>query len=290
MGTSTAVPARRTRRRAAGVLVAGAATLTLGLTACTGSDSDGYAQSTERTPLQVVNASFEKSSQAQSGKFAMSVEFSGEGEGESGNVQAEGAFDGAAEAVEMRMTVDAPGAEGLAPVLRIVGGQLYVSGVPGVEPQQWMQVPLEHADAMGMDTSQLDPTAQLEQLRAVSEDVEEIGTATVRGVEAHGYAGVIDMQKALEIATSPEEKAEAQEALDEAGLQKVPFELYVDSEDRPVRMVVSMDVAEGEQKASAKVRVDYFDWGTPVSIAAPAPDSVVQAPAGLHEGADTPAA
>ena len=279
-----------TARRRAGALTAGAAALTLGLAACggTGDSAGAGAAAGDRTPLQVVNASVEKSSQAQTAKFALTAEASGDGK--SGSVSAEGAFDSAAEAVEMRMTVEAPGVEGLQPAVRIVGGQLYVSGVPGVEAQKWVQVPLDHAGDLGMDTSQLDPSAQLEQLRAVAGDVREIGTETVRGVEAQGYAGTIDLQKAIDLAATPEERAEAQRGLEASGVKEVPFELYVDSEDRPVRVVVSVDATKGAETGSADVSVDYYDWGSPVTVTAPPADAIVEAPAMDAPAADAPAA
>ncbi|GAB7189591.1 hypothetical protein NUM3379_02970 [Kineococcus sp. NUM-3379] len=285
-------PGRRRRRRAGAVLVAGAAALTVGLTACTGvtAGSGNAAGSTgatsARTPLQVVNASVQKSSEASTGKFALSVDASGTsgGQAQQASLTGEGVFDTAAEAAEVRLKVDAPGVQGLSPTVRLVDDTLYVSGVPGVPAQQWVEMPVGDTASLGVDTQQLNPAAQLQQLRAVSQDVRELGASTVRGVRATGYAGSIDLQKALETAASPEEKAEAQKALQESGLKTLPFELYVDSEDRPVRMVLDLAVTQGAESGKAKVSMDYFDWGSPVTVTAPAPEAISDTFAGLAEG------
>ncbi|GAA4660615.1 hypothetical protein [Kineococcus glutinatus] len=276
--SSTRRPARTGRRAAA--LLAGAAALTAGLGACSASPETGAeATGTDRTPLEVVNASLAKSTETATAKFALDVQASGEGE--NATVTGEGAFDAAQEAAEVRLQITAPGVSGLQPTVRLTGDTLYVTGVPGIAAGAWLQAPLETGADLGLDAHALNPAEQLQQLRAVSSDVRELGTSTVRGVEATGYAGTIDLRKALDSASTPAERAEAEKALADSGVSEVPFELYVDSEDRPVRMVVDASAEHEGQRASATVSVDYFDWGTDVDVAAPPADAIVEAPAEL---------
>ncbi len=61
-----------------------------------------------------------------------------------------------------------------------------------------MKMPLDQMGATGLDTAQMDPTKQLEQLEGVAEDVKELPAQDIRGVQAKGYSGTIDATKAIE--------------------------------------------------------------------------------------------
>ncbi|NAZ80545.1 LppX_LprAFG lipoprotein [Kineococcus sp. R8] len=267
------------RGRLASFSVAGAAVLTLGLGACSSSGDDTAtgtssvaSPATQLTAFEVVQASSQQSQEAGSAKFALDV--SGTAGGEALALTGEGSFDTASKAFEMKLTLPAQ-AGGTAVTLRLVDGTAYVSGAPMTAAGQWIKVPLDMLTQQGLDTSTMDPSKQLEQLRAAAGDVEEVPGTTVRGVEAKGYAGTIDVQKAYDLLPPEQKSPEAQKAVTDAGITQIPFTLYVDDQNRPVRIVEEITA----QGSTVKVSMDFYDWGSDVSVAAPDPATVTDLPA-----------
>ncbi|WP_432485134.1 LolA-like protein [Kineococcus esterisolvens] len=278
MHTTDRQTTRTTRpRRLALLATSGAAALAVGLSACGGEDPAATgAVTTELSAYEVVQASAERSSTAGSAKFAFTAEATAP-DGEGATVSGEGAFDAAEEEVRLQLTLpaDAGTVAGGQVELRLVDDVAYVSGAPLTGQGQWVRLPLEAAAAAGLDTATLDPAHQLEQLRAVADDVREVPSIDVRGVEARGFSGTIDLQEALQQLPAEQRTAEAEQAAAEVG--SVPFTLYVDEENRPVRLVVQVADLDG---GSAEVSMDYYDWGSDVDVDAPDPAAVTELPAG----------
>ncbi|WP_380156365.1 hypothetical protein [Kineococcus sp. R86509] len=271
MNTST-----RRRRRISTLAVSGAAVLALGLGACGGGDDSASkpttatsSPATELTAMQVVKASSVQSKEAGSGKFSFTMD--GTASGQALNFSGDGAFDIAKNAFEMTMSLPAE-AGGSKLTFRMVDGVAYLSGAPLTAEGQWMKMPLDQLGATGLDTSSMDPAKSLEQLQGVADGVKEVAPISVRGVQAKGYAGTIDATKALELAPAEQQTDEAKKAA--AQLGSIPFTLYVDDQNRPVRMTEQITV-EG---STLNVSMDYYDWGSSVDVAAPDPASVTEAP------------
>lgn len=271
MNTST-----RRRRRISTLAVSGAAVLALGLGACGGGDDSASkpttatsSPATELTAMQVVKASSVQSKEAGSGKFSFTMD--GTASGQALNFSGDGAFDIAKNAFEMTMSLPAE-AGGSKLTFRMVDGVAYLSGAPLTAEGQWMKMPLDQLGATGLDTSSMDPAKSLEQLQGVADGVKEVAPISVRGVQAKGYAGTIDAAKALELAPAEQQTDEAKKAA--AQLGSIPFTLYVDDQNRPVRMTEQITV-EG---STLNVSMDYYDWGSSVDVAAPDPASVTEAP------------
>ncbi|WP_328296121.1 hypothetical protein OG218_26075 [Kineococcus sp. NBC_00420] len=271
MNTST-----RRRRRISTLAVSGAAVLALGLGACGGGDDSASkpttatsSPATELTAMQVVKASSVQSKEAGSGKFSFTMD--GTASGQALNFSGDGAFDIAKNAFEMTMSLPAE-AGGSKLTFRMVDGVAYLSGAPLTAEGQWMKMPLDQLGATGLDTSSMDPAKSLEQLQGVADGVKEVAQISVRGVQAKGYAGTIDATKALELAPAEQQTDEAKKAA--AQLGSIPFTLYVDDQNRPVRMTEQITV-EG---STLNVSMDYYDWGSSVDVAAPDPASVTEAP------------
>ncbi|WP_167587337.1 LppX_LprAFG lipoprotein [Kineococcus rubinsiae] len=276
------------RGRLASFSVAGAAVLALGLGACSSGGDSAAAPSvaspaTQLSAFQVVQASSQQSKEAGSAKFALDV--SGTAQGQAVAVTGEGAFDAATQAFEMKLTLPQQ-AGGTAVTLRLVDGTAYLSGAPLTAAGQWIEVPLDALAQQGLDTSTVDPAKQLEQLQAAASDVKEVPGTTVRGVEAKGYAGTIDVQKAYDQLPAEQKTPEAQQAITEAGITSIPFTLYVDDQNRPVRVVEEITA----QGSTVKVSTDFYDWGSDVAVAVPDPASVTEMPGmAAMQGAAAPA-
>ncbi|WP_432524868.1 LppX_LprAFG lipoprotein [Kineococcus sp. SYSU DK006] len=274
----TAISSRPRRRRLGALAAGGAAVLALGLGACSGGDDAAApapsaataSPATQLTAFEAVQASAQQSKEAGSAKFSLAV--SGTAEGQAVNLTGDGAFDAATGAFEMKMALPAE-MGGTALTMRLVDGTAYVSGAPLTAEGQWLQMPLDAVAAGGLDTSSMDPTKTLEQLQAVADDVREVPAETVRGVQAKGYAGTIDVAKAMELLPPEQRTADAAAAAEQIG--DIPFTLYVDEQNRPVRMTEQVTV-EG---TTMDVTMDYYDWGSDVDVAAPDPATVTQAPA-----------
>ena len=277
--TETTSPSRGRRRRLGALTVSGVAVLALSLGACGGGDdsaapatssSTTASPATELSAFQVVQASAKQSQEAGSAKFSLNVD--GSTGGTPVQLSGEGSFDADAQAVQMAVTLPAQAGGGEV-TLRMVGGSVYLSGAPMTAQGQWMQVPLDAAASSGLDTSQLDPTKALEQLQAVAEDVQEVPAVNVRGVQAKGYSGTIDAAKAVAALPAEQQTEEAKAAAAEIG--SVPFTLYVDDQNRPVRMTEQVEV---DETSTVSISMDYYDWGSDVDIAAPDAGSVTQVP------------
>ncbi|MGI4895195.1 MAG: LppX_LprAFG lipoprotein [Janthinobacterium lividum] len=288
--TLTRTGVRATRRRHLGALtVSGVAVLALGLGACGGNDdtaapaaissSSVASPATELSAFKVVQASATQSQKAGSAKFSVSV--NGTADGQPLTASSDGSFDAETKAVEMTVTLPAA-AGGSTVTLRIVDNTMFISGAPLTAAGQWVQMPLDDAAAMGLDTEQMDPTKTLLQLQAVADDVTEVPAIDVRGVTAKGYSGTIDMAKAMALLPA-DQQAKVGSAATE--ISDVPFTLYLDDQNRPVRIIEKVAI-EG---SSLDIAMDYYDWGSDVNIAAPDPATVTTMPgmdASAGAGAD----
>lgn len=157
---------------------------------------------------------------------------------------------------------------------------LLSSLIPGVK--EWIKFDLESlASQEGIDLSQLqsinqgDPSQILEYLRGAG-SVEEVGTEEVRGVETTHYQGVIELDKAVELA--PEETREQvrqaiEQLKEQSGLTELPVEVWVDGDGLPVRIQYSFAgslAATGSDGDFTTVfTMELFDWGTEVDIEPP---------------------
>lgn len=285
------ITSTRRRRRIGTLAASGAAVLALGLGACSSGGDDAASGTpsaatsspgTQLSAFEVVKASSEQSKEAGSGKFSFTM--AGTAEGQPLNFTGDGAFDIDANAFEMTMALPAE-AGGMDFTLRMVDGVAYLSGAPLTAEGQWMKMPLDELGATGLDTSSMDPSKSLEQLQGVADDVTEVAPMDVRGVQAKGYAGTIDAVKALELAPAQQQTDEAKAAA--AQLGSIPFTLYVDDQNRPVRITEKVTV-EG---STLDISMDYYDWGSSVDVAAPDPASITEMPdmGSLGATADQPA-
>ena len=270
---TTTRPRRRPTRLAL-LSITGATALALGLGACGGDDSAAPAASsssasvtatpaTANTATQIVLASAQKSATANSAKFALTV--NGTTAGQALDVTADGAFDAQAQAVQMSLTLPAA-AGGSTVQLRLVDGHAYLSGAPLTADGQWTEVPMTMLAQSGVNTSTMDPSALLQQLQGLSGDVTEVPAVTVRGVQAKGYKGTIDVAKALDELPAGAQKDQAEAALQQSGVTDVPVTLYVDDQGRPARLLETV-TAKG---SSTTISMDFYDWGSAVDVTAPA--------------------
>lgn len=147
--------------------------------------------------------------------------------------------------------------------------------------KQWGELKLSSMGSMGSTYQSMldsvkntDPTQQLEPLLA-SGDLRKVGTETVDGVQADHYSGTVDVATELNSVQATKNLTAAQLAqlksmLQEAGVSKETFDVWITSDGLLVRQTVSATTSAGPTKTD----MHMSDWGKPVSISAPPADQV----------------
>jgi hypothetical protein len=119
--------------------------------------------------------------------------------------------------------------------------------------------------------TQNDPTQMLEYLRATSGKIDEVGEEDVRGVPTTHYRAKVDLDKVAEQAPPKLRKAfraSIQSLKRGIASGEIPVDVWVDEQNRVRRLQEHLTVAGGGRIAFS---VDFFDFGTPVSVSAPPP-------------------
>jgi hypothetical protein len=151
----------------------------------------------------------------------------------------------------------------------------------------WIKIDAEAlSEAAGVDLGsfsqlgQTDPSQSLQYLRAVSGDVEEVGTEEVRGVETTHYKATVDLEKVPDVL--PEDQREAmRKSIDalvkQAGTNEIPVEVWVDEDGlvRRMRQDFSFDAEGGQGKADFTVDIEMYDFGVEVDVEPPPEEDTV---------------
>jgi hypothetical protein len=236
------------------------------LTAC-GASSTG--DRTDRlSPVAAVQAAAATTAEAGSSRFALEsrTEFSGQ----TVEVTGTGLFDPATRSGTASFTL--PGGSGTMEQV-FLGDDLYLTlpGMPG-----WYRVALSDLSGSSLARS-ADPTDALRALEGVSDDVEEVGSDTVRDEDTTHYRGTIDPQRVLDqVDGSLRELAE--QGLAAGAVEAVPFEVWLDDEGRLRRFLLTVDLpgseATGGQDIRSVTTLELFDFGVEVDVEPPPADQV----------------
>jgi len=170
---------------------------------------------------------------------------------------------------------------------RIVDGTLYMNlgdltllGSLLPEGKQWVSVTPEELEARtGTDLGGLADQAQsngpqqgLEYLQGLSGDVEKVGDDTVAGQHATQYRASIDYAKVAEKLQSSD--PEAADKL--AKLGTVPADVWIDDQDRVVKMHFAIDAdSAGAGSGKAEITMEITGFGVPLDVQAPPPELTV---------------
>lgn len=262
--------------RRAALLVVAAITLSSFLAACGGKSEDATA---------VVAASSSKTLAAKSSKVAFTV---GTAKGATSNaLRAEGAFDYTTK--QGRLTLDLTQL-GLGATLGgakeaeiLLTEEVFYMRIPGLAQaaagRPWIKVDLAaQAKSAGVPLGGLeqlggnDPTATLQLLRGAGDDMSKKGSDTIRGVSTDRYKGSLDLAKAVKAAPEAN-RAELQSTIDKlGGSEKLPIDVWVDAQGRVRKLVSQVDTAS---QNTGTVTIEYYDFGTPVTIDVPPDDQTV---------------
>ena len=281
--------------------------LAAGASACGGSSSPSATPKVPATKLSgnVVLASVQTTAAEKSARESMTVATNGSG-AFAFSMTTNGAVDFATGNSEFKSELSgAMGSflpDGLE--MRVVNHVVYMKlpasigglfGGSGGGGDQWLSI--NAAAALGgsspfSNLGQSDPTQVLSALERVSNDVKEVGTATVRGVQTKHYTATIDFAKAIDNAKLPKALRGKAKGLfgSAAAMPAVPVDVYLDSDGRLRRMTIDIDLgsfaagvsgasgASGAALPTISMTLDLYDFGTPVNVQAPPANEIVQLP------------
>ena len=138
---------------------------------------------------------------------------------------------------------------------------------------------------------QSDPKQFLAYLETVSNNVQDLGAAAIRGVGTTHYRATLDLGKSVNVATVPPQLRSALKRLlakDGGNAPTIPADVWVDAEGRLRRLTLSIDLsafagaaggsAAPSGSAAVTVSIDLYDFGVPVDVQAPPADQVTQLP------------
>jgi hypothetical protein len=166
------------------------------------------------------------------------------------------------------------------------GGQVYLdlsvdgqdlSGVTG--GAQWIQIPTPQQSASSIGAADVDPIGAIKMLEQRGATVVPLGSSMIGTDEVSGYSvtpSQAEIQGALEQEVQSGQlpaSSFSAEVTDAKTLGTFDVDIWIDGNNLLRRE--SVNLSGGTSGATAKVDMTFQDYGTPVSIAAPAPGSVV---------------
>jgi hypothetical protein len=264
-----------------GALVGSLMALAVAVTACGG----GGGGSDAAVSIKTLQAAVSNTQAAESSRFTMDITIdAGTRFGQAGvpmTVTVEGVMSGDGKTGQVSVSMPIVGSI----EERIVDGVIYMNmgSLPGasaeLDGKQWVKLDLEQLKQQNSMFGDLanqaesnSPKQGLEYLQGLSGDVQNLGSETVAGQPATHYRASIDYTKLLD--TLPDATAEMRDAF--AKLGTVPADVWIDGQDRVVKMHMTIDgSAFGTGSGNAEMTMQITDFGVPVDVQAPPADQTV---------------
>jgi hypothetical protein len=166
-------------------------------------------------------------------------------------------------------------------LVQYIRSPLFGTVLPG--GKEWMKLDVERAqEELGLGglqpaTRQADPRAQLDSLRAVSGEVEEVGGEEVRGVETTHYRAEVDFRRYADLVAESDRPA-AEESIDRlielTGSDTMPVEVWVDGKELVRRFRIEMPFDILGLDSTVEMTTEIFDFGIRPNIELPPDDEV----------------
>jgi hypothetical protein len=235
--------------------------------------------------IETLQAAASNTQAAESSRFTMNMTF--DVHGESLAITADGVMAG--DGKNGQLTISMPLVGTLEE--RVVDGVAYMDlggfpGLPAEDEGKWIKVDLAQlqggmAGDLAAQADANSPQRGLEYLQGLSGDVQDLGQEDVNGVAATHYRASIDYAKVLDQlpnATEAERDAFAK-------LGTVPADVWIDGQDRIVKMHMTIDGSTfGAGAGTGELTMELSDFGVPVDVQAPPADQTVDISelTGLH--------
>jgi hypothetical protein len=253
-------------------LLALPAAAVLALAACNGGTDEGSAEATDSDPVDVLIAAADTTREAGSARVALQL--TGDAGGDAFEIDGDGIvdFDEGIGELTLNLPEDIGG---------ITFNQIFTEDALYIRTSQtgdqYVEVTPEDfgaAGGFGQGLGGGDPSAQLDALRGVADDVQEVGSEDVRGTETTKYEGTLDLERA--VAEAPEEQQEqVRTALEQLGTDTLPFEAYLDRDGQLRRFAQTIDLSEAAgTDATLSTTLDLYDFGVDVDVEIPSGDQL----------------
>ena len=245
-------------------------------------------------PTAELAASAARTSHAKSARMAMTMRMTVPPTGQTIVAHATGVVGFRSRNGEITMNMTVPGAGVIRMREVMVWPVIYMHSplfAAGLHGKQWMKLDLakiERAHGVNLNaltsTNSSDPTQMLQTLENESDSLQNLGVATVRGVQTVHYHAVIDLTKAAKNAPAAMraavQKSDAR-LIAMLGTHRMPMDVWI-GQDHLVRRLayrMALPIASTGQTMSMAVKLDMFDFGVPVHVTAPPAGQVAALPA-----------
>ncbi|MFD5024090.1 hypothetical protein [Streptomyces sp. NPDC058373] len=284
---------------------AAAVAMVLGLAACEGGASEGKGdgKAAESAPKamsradagKALNAAYKSTSEAKSAKVKMTMSMP-EGAPGGGDMEMSGVMGWDPTVLDMTMSGSAlqesdPTAPRSSRVI-MDGEVMYVDmgaeAAKEMDGRRWMKMDLgelaeqmeksgeagggEMAKAMtgGLENMNQDPAQQIAVLME-SPNLKHVGPAKVGGEDTQHYKGTLSVKEMLDANTAfdglpAKDREEIVAAMEKSGLEGYQTQVWVNGDDLPVKMDVTMESPEGD----IRVVQTFSDYGAAAKVDAPA--------------------
>ncbi|MFE5711711.1 hypothetical protein ACFQ7J_12965 [Streptomyces sp. NPDC056501] len=257
-----------------------------------GKASDAPKAQSRGDVTKVIQAAYQKTSEAKAAKVKMTMSMSGAG-ADSGTAELTGVqgWDPSVMDITMKgsmLSAAGAGAGGDAPEqvrMVMLDNVMYMDmgakQAAEMDGKRWMKLDLTAAAEAsgdkalqkqmtgGLESMNQDPAQQLA-LLLDSPNLKHVGAEKVNGMETQHYKGTLTVEQMLKAGDSskllPKEDYDKLLAgVKKAGLKGYDTEVWVNEDGYPARMDIGMTMAEG----SMQMRADYSDYGTKAAVQAP---------------------
>jgi opacity protein-like surface antigen len=204
----------------------------------------------------VLLAAVQSTTGERTAHVAMTLSFGGGKLGNSQGFTGSGEVDFARKAVALELTPDATGKSGIE--LRLIDGTLYFN-----EAGSWAIVSTTNLGATGPGLVSYDPNQTLDDLRTISSEPRTVGADTLRGVATTHCRSTFDQSKLIDALSLPPAVAGK---FKNAKPSDSPIDAGIDAQGNVRKVGFDLRVLDFHFTTT----VEFFDFGTPVSITAPA--------------------
>jgi LppX_LprAFG lipoprotein len=234
----------------------------------------GQSGSTPTLPSDAVALAASKTNDA--GTYKADISGTVDAAGQSVELSGSGEFDAKAKRGNMSMTTSIAGQDidmqmiYALPVMYIRFPPDLLPGLPADKP--WVKMDLKKLGEQAgfdfeqlMQTQQADPSQGLKYLEGVT-NVQAVGDEEIRGVSTTHYKGVVDFDSLA--AKYPELKPSLDRLVQQAGVNRIPIEAWIDGDGFVRQIKESFDAAG----ATTSMTIQLYDFGTNVDVSPP-PDN-----------------
>lgn len=248
--------------------------LTTLLAACGGSD-----------PVELISAANAATTEGGTARMYLQTSVSGLGAGADLTTTGEGVVDFENQRGKLTMQLPSLGGSSLGDLELVYDGTvLYyqASSFFPDAPTPWVSFDIARVseELTGTDLSQLsqgggnDPSNSLALLQGVSDDVKEVGTEEVRGVETTHYRATVDIQRAIEAQGAVADREQFESFLEQFATEPIPVDVWLDDEGRAVRTRYDQPLPETPGTpippgARVGLTIELYDFGVDEPIEIP---------------------